>query len=438
MFKKPWLFLFFFVISSMVTAFSYVYWMHPDWIRNKEIKSDYASTEADASCAECVGVVGDNPLMQFDHADQCKKDKRDYLTKLNEKIPSDWMHERSSSSAEFPRICMLYIMKAFLPGSETDKQKVFTKCDGKSLKPVSNQYKACVDEAQVNLIYNSYTDVMHCLGLPQKDYLPKIMNESGFHVNALNPNGDVGIGQFTTIALKEANKSFKYVQKEVSNSNKESCKRLAPIIKDLTPVTDFAFSKRCQLLAPPKNPFLNLFYTGIKIRQDLHDVDSSMENRKIYEEFEKAGLKRSEINEDRLEEMVATLAYNAGTSGSVTLLAQYLKEKNANKKKVTLKDFDFSQDLSEFNAKLKENRLPFMEDHPDLPGKKRLIPAKAADWEAKKKKLYQAKDMTFPEFLRIYQKIGASGYLSFLYDNVRTLNRDFKEGTCAPESYLSL
>lgn len=79
-----------------------------------------------------------------------------------------------------PKKCVLLSMKRLqeiLPGSS------FTKCSQSDSLPVSAGLKPCITEDYFNVMYNSFTDVMDCFNVPMKSIFPKLMNESGLHVN---------------------------------------------------------------------------------------------------------------------------------------------------------------------------------------------------------------------------------------------------------------
>jgi len=86
-----------------------------------------------------------------------------------------------------PKACITYAMRTFLkeknPSDETDS---YAQCDGHHQLPRQGMPKPCVSEDYTNLVYNSFVDVTDCLGLDAKMIIPKLMNESGFHINAFN------------------------------------------------------------------------------------------------------------------------------------------------------------------------------------------------------------------------------------------------------------
>ncbi|GIL16971.1 MAG: hypothetical protein BroJett040_07220 [Oligoflexia bacterium] len=446
-------FILLFVGLSMVTAVTYHQWRIPgeahlaseqlgleDQVRELMKVSHYAGEEVEnkeVNSCQCVITATDYSLFSFDEPESCSSD-RQYFSNGFEQIPLLFNKERASSDAEFPRICVTYIMKSFLNGSEKSPMEAFSLCPNPAGRPVAGAKKHCVSERYVNVVYNAFADVASCMRFPQKDYLPKLLNESGMHMNAWGEHGDTGISQLTGAVLSDANEDFSREKKMIMNSDNPACQRLKGIFSKLNPVPNKGKENRCLLMTPPENPFLSLFYMGIKHKKDHVSLERMLKSRKILELFARAGLSAEQIDMDRYYKIMGTLAYNAGATAASDMMVQYLKEKISHNKKVTLEDFDFGQDMKAFNERLKAVRAPFQIPRPENSQRKMLDPKRMNEYESAKRREFVAKDMTFPQFLRIYQTSGAPGYLSFLFDNAKVLNTVFKEGTCVPESYLSL
>lgn len=439
MFRRPGLFIFGLVSASMVSAMLYTRWMAPGAMRSPQSESFAQVRERLQSDLQSSLDFSNNSKTTFDDPDKCDT-KRKYLDPFIKAVPLIWRQARASNEAEFPRECTLFIQKTFMEAAETRPLSSFAQCSTNSSTPMVPQLKPCVTEEYVNIVYNSFVDLTSCLNLPQKDFLPRLLAESGSHLNVFGEGGDTGIAQLVGITISSARPYFQKTKNEILNSAKPACVRLKNIVSNLQAIpqseeqTTYA---RCRLITPPENPLLSLMYMAIKYREDSSAIDYYTKQKGINELFVNAGMGPGSIDRDKYLKLMMALAYNAGAGGATDLMSEFLKDKVAHQKKVSVADFDFSQNLRDFNFKLKQLMEPFLIQSGPGAGRK-IDPAKQADWDHVKEKNYLPYRMTFPEFLAVYQDVGAAGYLSVLYDYSRLLNKAFKEGTCVPDSYLSL
>ncbi len=122
-------------------------------------------------------------------ANKCAGD-RTYFERSLESLPSiyktsrsfDWIKQESknqNSPPPFAKACMSYVMNL----AETS----YARCEGQSSTPIKGAAKPCVSPLYVNSIYNLFSDVFSCLGIPQQEMVAKMMVESSFHANTFVP-----------------------------------------------------------------------------------------------------------------------------------------------------------------------------------------------------------------------------------------------------------
>lgn len=414
---------------------------------------------------QCTLAGIETPNFQFEDFAKCDK-KRQYLEKDLDKLPAVYKNERARSPGDFPRVCMTYIMRKNFEGVESITTNALSVCKKADGKPVHGNYPACVTEKYVNATYNYFTDVTACLGIPQRDFLPKLYLESGLHVNSINTKlYDGGLAQLTGPAIEYAKKEFSSMKKDVAASTTEACMRLAPYVKDLKPAESDT-AHRCQLMTVPANPLLSIITMAAKIRQDTRAINNYMERPEynIIPRLEKLGLKPGDYDREQLMQMMIALGYNAGAKSAVVGLANYLSAIEASGRKLTKADFDVGGESLIYSSVKGENaeltRAPsndderwasrvakFKERVAALPTLR--VPFKPTVKEVKLKdakgKLYDSyklefkpSELSYSAYMQIYQQSGAAGYLNFVARKADELNSQFKAGTCVPESYLAL
>lgn len=377
----------------------------------REISEVGRPGEQEAAKCQCALAALDSPHFQFENWEECGIG-RSYFREDLEKLPPVFREHRARAPADFPRICMTFMMKRQFPKSDLEPKSYFAKCEKPEGTPERGNYKPCVTETYVNTVYNIYSDVTSCFGVPQKDLLPKILTESGFHMNALGMGFDAGVAQLTGPAIDHANYQFKKFQDRAASSEKESCRRIKSSIQKLKPLPvskEIGVTNRCGLISPPENPLKNLFYMAIKYNQDQTAIEYYKKKYDIQALMKYAGMKKYES--ESLNQILISLSFNAGAHSAVLFLKNYLEMKISKIKQkkaqpIKIEDFNFAADMSEFKGKTAED--------------------------------FKLGDLTFPGYLMFYQNSGAKGYLSQVMVYARILNAAFKEGTCVPEAYLSL
>lgn len=392
-------------------------------------------------------------ILSFEDPKTCPKDRL-YLESEVENIGEIFRNPRNSfPEAKIPLDCILYSMRTFMYSPQRNSV-VYSYCDDEKGNPVRGKKTACLTQNYVYPIYNAYVDVMDCLAIPQTDLIPKLLNESGFHANALGYGMDAGVGQLTGDAIRsvlqksrfrdEYKTYLDYHLEQMRASRKPSCARVLSnknLVSAVSPKQD----QRCNMIALPGNPLRNILYTGIFYRYILlnqagiiysngqnyimngnqwipwndegtQELGGYFKSFQIHDKFVKAGLREPNMN--AIKQMMITLGYNSGMQTAMIFLNNYLKARIAAKLPVKLSDFDFiSEEFQIFD------------------------PVKNAKAEAERQKKV-AKIMaepfrgTFPIYLKLVQKTGTAGYLSNVAGKYKQLNSALGENKCTSPKYL--
>jgi hypothetical protein len=395
-------------------------------------------------------VIPPSPT-DYETVESCGNSRLYFLKGLQAVSPLYSSERDSFPEAEFPSKCLLYIQKNFL-FSPDEPSQYFSYCPVASGAPRRGVRTHCVLKEYTQTIYNSYVDVMDCLDIPQKDLIPKLFLESGFHANTLGKGFDGGVGQLTDSAIAAvfevknfptgSAKHIDYMASQMRKSGKASCQRILAQKNILSPVSS-AGSQRCSIIGLPENPTRNIFYTGLfyhymmriqtgvtytagySLRTDgsrlFHDpreaenFDGYFATYDIKNRLKKLGV---EPNMAALRQMMLTSGYNAGVHTAFLFLKNYLDARELHQLPLTAADFDFqNQDMSLFwtcGDQAQENiRL------------KKLSAARLVAYK-----------FSFPIFLRLVQKTGAPGYLTFAAGRSKKLNKEFGDGVCTSPKYL--
>jgi len=316
---------------------------------------------------------------------------------LFQQLPPHYIQSRTQGS--FPRECVTFIMNRF--GPRNQRSALFATCNRQSLKPTRGGFKPCVTDQYVNVTYTLFNDISTCMGINPKYLIPKITQESGFHLNAFGAGADTGIGQLTGPAIRDVNKHFRSYQNHILSSDRESCQRLRPVFANLTPAPSSTAS-RCSLMRAPENPALNLFYSAVKLQIDYRTQDLLFERMGVNRLLRQAGL--ANVDRKKLRVVLMTLAYNAGAGGAMRDFINYLEYRIALRQKgvrgATPRDLDITANLNRPNPN----------QHP----------------------------LSFSQYLLLHQGTGTKGYLSRLKSQANELDRAFFPGACTLNNFLQV
>lgn len=446
-----------FVFLMLIALVSWNFFLNRDPYLSNEGQVELSSVAKKVDPDLYVGSYNSNPfkgdesILAFEDPANCGKDRL-YLENDIAQIGEVFRKPRSNfTEAKIPVDCILYSMKSFMYSPSSSSQ-AFSYCKDDKGLPSRGQKTPCLTKDYVNSVYTAYVNVMDCLAIPQTDLLPKLLNESGFHTNVLGYGMDAGVGQLTGDAIKSVlqietfggvkTTYLDYHKEEMRKSGKESCNQVLSnlsLISEVSPKQD----QRCSLIAVPENPLRNILYTAIFYRYLLYKqtgiIYSKGENfllsgsqwipwnedgnfeyggsiKPIEKMLVKAGLPNPNIN--AIKQMMITLGYNAGMNSAVILLKNYLKARTAAKLKVKASDFDFlSEDFSIFKP---------------LKNPKAELARKTKEAQILKESFRG----TFPVYLKLNQKTGTAGYLSFVAMKHKQLNAALGENKCTSQKYL--
>lgn len=442
-------------LGLFVVAFFVGFGFH--FLKPTESYLEQSSEVKNLTLGSCNCQIGQSEAntIELEDTDKCSKDRLYFQTSLKKIDPLFLKRRSEKDGGEFPMSCVGYVMRKFIDASSRTS-RFYSYCSKPVGAPVRNRKTHCVNEEYASSVYNSYIDVMDCLDIPQKDLLPKLYNESGFHINTLGGGLDAGVGQLTGPAIASVqqlavfdgkNKTWlEMFKEEINKSDKPSCQRIAKISSLFNRVS-INSDQRCVLISVPENPLKNILYTGIFYHYMLRsqtgsryfqgytyfpkgDTYTRLDHKakdlemsgffleyKIKERIKELGIEQP--NMQALKQMMITLGYNTGMSTAFIYLNQYLKARKANKLKLRETDFDFQK---HFYAKLLRKSSNAEDEKQRL---KDLNNSKSAPFR-----------LPFPIFLRMVQKSGAPGYLSHVSQKLIQLDKEMGEGVCTTQNFL--
>ncbi|KYG67925.1 hypothetical protein AZI87_01225 [Bdellovibrio bacteriovorus] len=427
-------------------------------LANQSVSTMTASQE-DMTCNCQFG--GTPNILSFEKPEDCGKD-RNYLQDKFEAFKKadpqglfSGTRDYSKTAEVLPRKCALYIMRRFwkdraLTPEEkreadiaynrtkgpTEQREVkdvkdykhdphlFSKCDNDPEgKPERYGHKACVTEDYVNLVYNSLIDVADCLDVPAKFIAPKLSNESGLHVNAFGLVNDGGIGQFTDQALVDVQQNYPNFKGRITNSEKESCKRLMKIpgaVPKNAEDIKADDANRCHAISSPPNPLRSLVYYGIFYHATKRNANNAFARSKDNKDPNFKGAEQlmkdagiDSFDKETIKEMLFVMAYNSGPGRPAMFFREWLKYRIATLKKypITKADFDMNYWYEPGQGKFKAG-------------------------EARAKAISKGgKPLTLAQYLFAYKD---SIYIPAVKAQARVLDKGLGAGTCTEQKFLEL
>jgi hypothetical protein len=292
-------------------------------------------------------------------------------------------------------------------------------------------FKPCVTEKFVNVIYNAYLDAVDCYGLPAKNALPKFMNESGVMPNLVASNSDAGLSQFSTASLRMMARDYEKWSPRILNSKKPSCQRLVkyPGAMPRGPEQIVADDHlKCHIIDIPANPVRNFIYYGAFyhiIKNDVAMIFNRSQSIDPETGEPRSGFKSTatllseagieNFSKDVLSEIFIVMSYNTGPK-SVIYFKEWLQYR--------LEKFPDAQILKkDIDMTIRPN--PWLDF--DKLTKEQLL---------EKYDQGGTRAMAFWEWLAVYKnKFRYASYIKF-YAN--RLDDNFGKGVCSPDKYLSL
>ena len=408
-------------------------------------------------CKSCSTPLSDENWVQLEKIEKCSAERK-FLQNEILGLDRELITKRENETHQFPLACVVHAQRTFTfktrakPEDESPNSwsgievpgRSFGQCASPEAEPVRGAYMPCVTSEYAYSIYNAFHDMVDCFDINGRKLLPKLWNESGFHINTLGGGMDAGVGQLTRSAIEEV-LSKPYVNDErtaldvfkqqAMNSGKASCQRLVrqeaawqAVNPDVT--------QRCSIMTTPNNPIRNVVYLGVFYKLNERVVISRMNSTNMKEKLEQLGLENP--NMEYFQDAIVTLSFNMGRGSAFSIIDSFLKARIANKEKLKAKDLDFlNNSLDEVRAIRKEPKEESEEDR-----KKRIARLDEAKESAYKRNL--------PSFLRLMHGLqadyetdpakkkinGAPGYLSFVGERQKKFNSDLGDGVCTHASFL--
>jgi hypothetical protein len=204
-------------------------------------------------------------------------------------------------------------------------------------------------------------------------------------------------------------------------------------------------AERCHAITIPPNPVRSLIYYGIFYHSAKRYSgnawrarDHKQEDETLEDLLAKAG---SKLNNQKLQEMMFVMAYNAGPRPPITAFKEWLRYRLASQKGkvITAADFNFKfWPPKGFSAIEKQAEA----DVKKIAAQKKWSPEKTrrevALERAKRRTAHigaVGRTLTLPEYLFVHRN---SIYISAVKVQATNLNRVFGEGTCAQKKFLEL
>lgn len=196
--------------------------------------------------------------------------------------------------------------------------------DGRSY--VRSHNPPCASDTYLNVISNTYNSALKCLGFKPKNLFAITAVESGFQVNTLSLSGaDIGIGQITPVAVDDVNPHWIEYKKRIANSRAPDCQDIQKIVSQMPQA---AGALTCDLTALPLNPVRNLIYLSFLHFKNQSYLEKVFLEQGLFATMESlTGRPYTKAEKARVLDMMLTLSYNAGSSGSVNALKAYMKSR---------------------------------------------------------------------------------------------------------------
>lgn len=409
-------------------------------------------------CKSCSTPLTEENWVQLEKIEKCSADRR-YMQQDLLRIDPEFRSQRSNSEgSQFPLACIVHAQRTFVFKTKVNPSdseatawagldvpsRAIGQCSSSEGSPTRGGFMPCVTAEYAYTVYNAFEDMADCFDISSRKLLPKLWNESGFHINTLGGGLDAGVGQLTRSAIQEVlskpyaddeKTSLEIFKTQAMNSSKASCQRLVRQEKAFDAV-DPDVSQRCSIMSVPENPIRNVIYLGVFYKINERSVSNRIKSTNLKAKLEELGLQNP--NMEFFQDAITTLAFNAGRGSAFSLVETYIKSRMANGKKLTAKELNFlTNSIDEVRAIRKE---PKEESE--------------ADREKRIAKLTLARDnaheRTLPAYLRLMHGIqadfeidpakksmnGAPGYLTFVGDRQKKFDKELGEGVCTQKSFL--
>ncbi len=409
-------------------------------------------------CQKCSVPFSDENWVQFESIEKCPVERR-YLQDQLMALPEMFKNKRQNTDGlQFPVACVVHAQRTLTmrvkenpSDSEATKWagyevpfRFFARCNAADGRPERGMHMPCVTPEYSYTVYHAFNDVADCMGINGRKLLPKLWNESGFHINALGGGFDGGVGQLTKSALDEVlSKPFadddrtalEIYKNQAYYSEKPSCKRLLEYEGSYDVVSTLP-ENRCSIMSTPANPVRNLVYMGIFYKLNERFVEGRMATTGMKDKLMQLGLQEPDM--EYFKDVIVTLSFNAGRGTAFSMVDNFLKARLVEGRSLQRAELDFLANSIEPVRKLRyepkneteaqrDKRIAILSEarelahQRNLPQYLRLMHGLNADFE------------TDPERKRIS---GAPGYVSFVGARQQKFDTELGEGTCTDTSFL--
>ena len=353
---------------------------------------------------------------------------------------------RAGQANEFPLECIRFSLeKSFSSIPVGTKSDYFVKCSTEKSEPQRGQVRPRYSEYEIKELHQAFVAITDCLNVEPQLIFPKLMMESGFHVQIQSPGGDAGIGQLTAKAIGDVDSNLAIYKKMIYESTKPSCRWIRARTQSRASFWQPSLGKsKCTVMARQNNPLKNLLYTVIFHKLNQGYVNTKFEEKNIAGLLQEAGYPGTDFTS--IKRILVALGYNTGGSTAVRNLQDYLfsridfiqrkkLEFNIDPKMVgyvTASDFDFTVGLKSFNDRKAELKMALQLQNPNLTdieldaGVQRLL------------RNTSISQYSFPEWLKVWQSHGGPGYVSNLVGFSQRLDQKFGPGLCSDASRFQL
>lgn len=398
---------------------------------------------------KAVTSIGDDVLLQYETANTCVRERMWLENDIaNHPDLRDLVEEREESPL-LPRKCVAYTMNSF-----NIKQERLAQCPTRDGLPVAGSFKPCTTKNLANLTYNTFVDVMDCVGFNPMNVLPKLANESGMTINALGGGFDAGVAQMTISGISTVNQQYAQYIDQMRMSTKPSCMRLMKHENLLVQASELK-KDRCGFITPAENPLRSFVYSAVLNKINENDIRRQFKIHNIEARLVSLGFANVDI--DSLIELMGYMSYNSGSGVAMKAIKSYIEKREANAIPTSTTDFNFLQEKSAYDIDgtlqdvHKIARL-FVASPFKLPGDTPEESAlKLRRVKILPEKIRNAYKLTFPEYLiykqnnfneideminEDYRVLGAPGYIGFLAKKDKA-NRDVFQNLRLGADYCS-
>lgn len=352
-------------------------------------------------------------------------------------------------SAKIPESCVAYAVEnSFTSIRPGETSTLFVKCANETAEPQRGASRPKYSKADIQFMQKTFNNIEDCLDITVTETFPRLMMESGFHPSIQNPNGDTGIGQLTSPAIQDVDRALPEYKDKIFKSTKNSCRWLKSFSQGKSgfwkPVGN---GSRCQLMTKTYGMMKNLLYASILHKLNKDYVAKEYEKRQISTLLLQSGV--SDDHGPYIRELMVDLGYNTGGATAVRNLQDFLLSRIdfTQRKSQELANpvfYHANKDrLSEFLGHVKPDDFDFVKGIARLNERRELIKRdllaqnpKITDDELERRigialRNLSASELSFPEWLKIWQSHGGPGYVTNLAAIHRRLDTKFGPGICA-------